>query len=142
MSTPNLSPVQHPRVRIGGQSLELRFTLVAEYKLSEWGVNLADFLKCLRPDSKDQRRYSLGIALFAACVAHHYVTAGEPVPTGEQWMVNIEAATPDIQDRKKALGDIITAVYQEVTRHLDEVKKLLPSQQPVQEVTAQPDPAA
>lgn len=82
-------PLDHPAVIIGGRTLVLKYSLLADYVLDKRGIDTSQIIPTLRGNKPG--RNSLVIELFAACVAHNYVEAGEPVPTPEQWCLTLSA---------------------------------------------------
>lgn len=84
-------PIDYPAIVIGGRTLTLKFSLLADFVLDRRGIDTSQIIPILR--SGKPGRNSLSIELFAACVAHNYVEAGEPVPTPEQWCLRL---TPEL----------------------------------------------
>ena len=83
------SPIADPTVTVGVETFALRYSLIAEYKISEWGVDVGALLRSLDSRNGDPKRFFYTCQLFAACVAHQFAAKGEPVPTAEQWMTRL-----------------------------------------------------
>lgn len=81
-------PIDHPTVVIGGRSLTLKYSLLADYVLDRRGIDTTQIVATLKSDKPGRK--SLVLELFSACVAHNYVEAGEPVPTTEQWCTRLK----------------------------------------------------
>lgn len=99
-----LPPLEPPAVIIGGRTLTLKYSLLADYVLDRRGVDTSQIIPVLR--SGKPGRNSLIIELFAACVAHNYVEAQEPVPTAEQWCLRLS-----IDDLKDLGGKLVKAMF-------------------------------
>lgn len=89
-------PLDPPKVIVGGRELTLKYSLLADYVLDRRGIDTTQILAVLRANKPG--RSSLVIELFAACVAHNFVEAGDPVPTAEQWCLRLNT------DQLKELG--------------------------------------
>jgi hypothetical protein len=85
--SPQNPPLEPPTITIGGRTLTLKFSLLSDYVLDKRGIDTAQIVPTLK--SGKPGRSSLIIELFAACVAHNYIEAGEPVPTPEQWCLKV-----------------------------------------------------
>ena len=103
-------PIQWPRVQIGKQTLEVKWSILAEYILSNWGIDPTEVnrivfsMKMETPEVKDdagqvtqQARWSVDpryaskmFELFAACVAHNYTQLAQDPPKAIYWATIIE----------------------------------------------------
>jgi hypothetical protein len=97
-------PLDHPAVVIGGRTLTLKYSLLADYVLDRRGIDTKGIIPTLRSDKPG--RNSLIIELFAACVAHNFVEAGEPVPTPEQWCLRLT-----IEQLRELGGNLVRALF-------------------------------
>lgn len=90
MQNPNGSPVAYPTITFGEQTYTVKFSMLSQYVLDEEGVDprqLPEIMRSPRPG-----KVALMFKLFAAAVAHHFVEAGQPIPTGAEWAMRAEAA--------------------------------------------------
>lgn len=87
--TTGTPPVEHPVVTLGGRSLSMKYSLLADYILDKRGIDTKQLIPLLTADKPG--RAALVIDLFAACVAHNFVEAGDPVPTSEQWCTRLSS---------------------------------------------------
>lgn len=113
-----MPPVAYPTVTIGGETFTLKYGFLAEYKISEWGLEIGTVLKCLSPTNTDPRRVSYIFQLFAACVAHNFIDRKEPAPSPEEWAGRIEKAEPDDAKRALALQQIGAGVVAAIVKRL------------------------
>lgn len=108
---PTAAPIVWPRVTIGKQTLEVKFSMLAEFILSQWGIDTNEIfgvLATLQPGKPavvaedgtvvepaqkakaDPRFTSKIFELFAACVAHNYTQLSQQPPQAIYWASVIE----------------------------------------------------
>lgn len=124
------APITHPTVTIGAETLTVKYSLLAQFKMSQAGLDVREMLMALAPTSVDPRRHSFVYEMFAACVAENYVDRGEKPPTAEQWTLKISRMVPDdkLSETLRAIGGSV----------IEAILKLQPmSHKPVQETPAQ-----
>ena len=110
------SPIADPTVTVGVETFALRYSLIAEYKISEWGVDVGALLRSLDSRTGDPKRFFYTCQLFAACVAHQFAAKGEPVPTAEQWMIRLSEIEPDYEKMVKAFALIGAGVVEAILK--------------------------
>lgn len=112
LSSTELPPISDPVVTVNGRTLTVAYTFMAEYKLSEWGVDVQKAWQTMLPSSDDPRRVFYVCNLFAAMVAHNY-GVGEKAPTAEDW-IRMFGSDPTLvnltmQAVTQALGKLLQA---------------------------------
>ena len=126
------SPVTYPTVTVGAEVLTVKVSLLAELIISRTGFSFGQLINSLVPkNNKDPRNTAYLFELWAACVAHNYADAGQPVPTADQWAVKIDAATGGWENSTPLLTEMYAALTTAVV-------KRWPSLKPVPETTAKP----
>ncbi len=127
------SPVDYPKVTIGGRVYVVKFGLLAEYMVSKWKLDLKELTSVLFPKrdgegkpiaSTDPANLSYVMQLWAACTAHNFTQAIPPQAalTAEEWM----AALPE--DDLDLIKEIAKAVGIAVVKRLsDRMKKAAPT---------------
>lgn len=107
----NIAPIDWPKVNIGKQTLQVKWSILAEYLLSLWGIDTQELLRVVGSvklgtaavtdeDGKivtpavqataDPRFTAKIFEMFAACVGHNYLQLGQDAPTAMYWASNIE----------------------------------------------------
>jgi hypothetical protein len=125
------SPVEYPKVAIGGEVLTVKIGLLAELILSRAGLTFQDVIKGLLPNTNDPKKFDFTMQFFAAAVAHNYPSG--QAPTADQWAEKIDAlgGTPELN------SPLLVRIY---TGLSEAIVKRWPSPRPVQETAAkQPD---
>ncbi len=116
LGSTELPPISDPVVTINGRALSVIYNLMAEFKLSEWGVDPQKAWMTMQPASDDPRRVYYICNLFAAMVAHNY-GVGEKAPTAEDWIriFSTDAAYIELtfQAVAQALGKLVQAKLRE-----------------------------
>ncbi len=95
-------PVGYPTITINGETLEVRFSFLAEYALDQLGLSMQMVHQILRRTGPG--KVGIFMKLFAACVVHNYVERGEVAPTPEQWALTVKTAA-----EFKAITDAVVA---------------------------------
>lgn len=115
METPNgsinIETIKWPKAMIGKQVLEVRWGIVAEYLISQWGIDVDDLLalyrrKMLSPPVFEEDGTTIKTPavfepmppqwlvkffdLFAACVGHGYIQMGQEAPRGFYWVTQVD----------------------------------------------------
>lgn len=103
------APVVYPSVTIGAETLTVKYSLLAQFKMSQAGLDIREMLLALGPQSNDPRRYAFICEMFAACVAENYVDRGEKPPTAEQWNLKIsrQVDADKLSDALRAIGGAV-----------------------------------
>lgn len=83
------APIEYPTVKIGQDTYTLKMSLGAQVMMDNAGVALG-MIPELAKNPYAVGQLTLMMKLFAALVAHHFVEAGQPIPTFEYWAHRIE----------------------------------------------------
>lgn len=78
-----LSPIAYPTVTVKGEILSVKLSNLAIFLLDGWGVDIDTITPQLR--SGKPGRIALSWKLFAAMVAHNYVSRKQQYPSPEEW---------------------------------------------------------
>jgi hypothetical protein len=80
-------PIEYPKVTIGGLTLELKKSFLAEFMLDQAGVDVKRAAASFADGTPG--RVAFITQMLAACCAHQYVARHETPPTAEQWAARI-----------------------------------------------------
>jgi hypothetical protein len=94
------SPLGDPVVTIGDKSYSLKFSLLCQYIADRRGVDLEHLIPMIpNPEPGEGKpamvvkpgpgKLALILDLFAAMVAHNFVESQRPVPTAEEWALQL-----------------------------------------------------
>ncbi len=114
--TTNTPPIVYPTVTIGGETLTVKFSLLAEFKLSQAGLQVREVLRALSPDSTDPRKISFIFELFTACVAQNFVERGERPPTVDEWMLRFDRIEPDPEKLNAIMAEVGKAIISAIVK--------------------------
>jgi len=102
-----MTGIDYPTITIGERTLVVRFSLYAQYLLSQQGVDLRKPLS-----SRDPGYLAYRLAIFAAAVAQNY-PAGK-APTAEQWALDLDGSLDRWADIEKAIGEAMGKASEEL----------------------------
>ena len=77
------APAESPSITVRGRPYSLKFSLLAQFKLSEMGLSPMQSLVTISKLGPDA--IALTIKLLVAFTAHNFVDSGQPVPSPEWW---------------------------------------------------------
>lgn len=134
------SPLTDPTVTVGGETFSVRYSIVAEFKISELGLEPLKLLEGIRHDSRDPHKAFWMYSLFAACVAHNFIAKGLKPLTPEEWMLRVQSLVPELEVNEK-LREMCTAVFQAIVKRWPVPKTTAPTpaQDQAEGVKAYPD---
>ena len=96
-------PIEYPIVTILGVAYSVKFSLLAQFSLDSWGVDVSQIGPTLAPQIPDgideatglpkfkpdptprPGKVAMAMKLFAACTAHNFVEDKQPIRTAEEW---------------------------------------------------------
>lgn len=134
MSPSNYEPIQWPRIQVGKQLLEVKWSLFAEYLLSTWGLDVSEVIKVVASTRKiltpavvaeDGTVQTPAVLepqkpewvmrffdLFAACVGQNYVDMGQEAPKAAHWaaVMQRDQFQPALKALVEAMGKPQTPV--------------------------------
>lgn len=97
-----IPPISDPIFTHNGRSLVVLWGVMAQFKLSEWGIDATQAWNIINPTSTDPRGIFFSFSMFAAMVAHNYKT-GEHVPSAAEWVATFGEDRPLIQSMMNAV---------------------------------------
>lgn len=106
LSSTELPPISDPIFTHNGRSLVVLWGVMAQFKLSEWGVNAAQAWEVINPASTDPRGVFYSFSMFAAMVAHNF-KPGEHVPSAQEWVVTFGEDRALIQKMMEAVAQAL-----------------------------------
>ena len=77
------APAEAPSITVRGRTYSLKFSLLAQFKLSEMGLSPMQSLFAISKLGPDA--IALTMKLLTAFTAHNFVDAGQPVPSPDWW---------------------------------------------------------
>lgn len=81
-----LPPISDPVFTVNGRQLVVIWGVMAQFKLSEWGVDAVEAWSVIQPGNGNSRGLFFAFSMFAAMVAHNY-KPGERAPSAQDWVM-------------------------------------------------------
>jgi hypothetical protein len=123
-------PIAYPKIVIGGLTLELKKSFLAEFMLDKAGVDVKQAAEAFQ--SSGPGRVAFVTQMLAACCAHQYVARHETPPTAEQWAARIS----EEPDPSETFRQVAKAVFEAISKAQPAA---VPTQAPAAVGTGQPN---
>lgn len=135
------SPVLHPTVTVGTEVLTVKVSLLAELIISRTGFSFGQLIQSLVPkNNKDPKNTAYLFELWAACVAHNYADAGQPIPTADQWAQKVDNITGGWENSTPFFTEMYAALTSAVVKRwpaLNPPAKETPANPPAEDQSLQ-----
>ena len=92
----------YPTITLQGETVELRFSFLAEFKLDEMGLTMSMVSGILR-GPQNAGKVGVMMKLLSACAAQFFIERGETPLSPEQWAMKVKTA-----DEIRTIGNAVT----------------------------------